>query len=107
MSPKKPGNEVSPENIASPKSLILWGFSRVLRGVKADRSYAWTYWRWVQSGPANSPQGTGSGDRSLFYCNALLGHHRSLHLDEKTLSAKLLVLYLGRPFSSVGLIEAL
>ena len=44
-SPKTPGNEVSPEKIASPKSLILWGFSRVLRGVKADRNYAWTEWR--------------------------------------------------------------
>jgi hypothetical protein len=37
------------EKAASPNSLILWGFLRVLRETKADRNYAWTYWRWVQS----------------------------------------------------------
>jgi hypothetical protein len=45
--PKPQCTKFSPEKIASPKDLILCGFSRVLRGVKADRNYAWTYWRRV------------------------------------------------------------
>jgi hypothetical protein len=47
--PKPQCHKASLENAASPNSLILWGFSRVLRGVKADRTYAWTDWRWRQS----------------------------------------------------------
>jgi hypothetical protein len=43
--PKTQANEVSPEKLASPKSPILWGFSRVPRGIKAERNYAWTCWR--------------------------------------------------------------
>ena len=39
---------------ASPNGLILWGFSRVLRRVKADRNYACTEWRWMQSAANHS-----------------------------------------------------
>jgi hypothetical protein len=42
---KPSATKFSLENVASPNSLILWGFSRVLQGVKADRNYAWTDWR--------------------------------------------------------------
>ena len=42
---QNPSQRSSPEKVVSPKSLILWGFSRVLRGVKADSNYAWTDWR--------------------------------------------------------------
>ena len=45
--PKTQCHEVSLENAASPNGLILWGFSRVLRRVKADRNYAVDYWRRV------------------------------------------------------------
>jgi len=47
--PKPKGMKFSPENIASPKDLILWRFSRVLRVAIADNNHAWTYWRWRQS----------------------------------------------------------
>jgi hypothetical protein len=41
------GDEVSPENTASPKILILWGFSRVFAAAKADSNHARTVWRRV------------------------------------------------------------
>jgi hypothetical protein len=43
------GHEVSPENIASSKRLILWGFWQVFAGSKADIKSAWTVWRSLQS----------------------------------------------------------
>ena len=47
--PQTQCHEVSLENAASPNRLILWGFSRVLRGATADSRHAWTVWRWRQS----------------------------------------------------------
>ncbi len=45
--PKPKGIKFSPGTIASPKYLILWGFSRALRLVDADNNHAWTDWRRV------------------------------------------------------------
>jgi hypothetical protein len=53
--PKPQGHEVSPGNTASPKTLILWGFSRVFAAAKADNSHARTVWRWGQSEANRSP----------------------------------------------------
>jgi hypothetical protein len=43
-----PGNEIYPEKIASSRSLILRGFSRVLREAKAEIKHAGTEWRRVR-----------------------------------------------------------